>query len=674
MNANLEVTSWRPTRERITWLAISLSLVLIPHALRMPGWVTVSFAVLTLWRVEHVIHGVRLPNRWYRLLLSIAIVIGVLVSYGTLFGREAGIAALAVLAGMKLLETDTLRDAFSAAFLGYFLVITNFLYSQTIVTGVYMLLVVIVMTATLIAISGHEGSFEIRRNLRYATSMLAQALPLMLVLFLLFPRIPGPLWGLPKDARGATSGLSESMSPGAISQLGLSTSVAFRVEFDGAVPEPSTLYWRGPVFWNTDGRTWSSGEHRLNRQLPDLEPRGTPVYYTITLEAHDQHWIFALDVPGTVQREMRISDEYQLFSTRRLRDRARFRLRSYPDGMMKRMTPEQRHAALELPSRAHPRARELAALWRDEVDTDAQLVDKALRYFRSQPFFYTLKPPLLLNDPVDEFLFESRRGFCEHYASSFTVLMRAAGIPARVVTGYQGGEVNPLGDYVIVRQRDAHAWSEVWLDNQGWTRVDPTAAVSPQRIEQGMDATIPNPIGPEVFNFAPSGRVAQIFRHLRHGWDTVNNSWNQWVLGYGPARQRTLLQKLGLDASNWRNLLVTILGAIAIVLGAVAFWLIRNAPSPDPVVKIYQTFCAKLARAGISRRPHEGPHDFAHRVGNRFPDISETVEAVTRLYVGIRYAESNHDLKQFDKAVSTFRPRPVATRSRLGGLLYWENR
>ena len=619
MRANLEVASWQPTRERIVWLAVSLSLVLFPHALRIPVWMTISFALLMLWRVEHVLHGVRLPGRWYRVLLSLIIVIGVFLSYGTLFGRQAGIAALVVLAGMKLLETESLRDAYAAAFLGYFLVITSFLYSQTIATGVYMLLVVVVMIGTLIVISTPGDGFDVKKNLRYAADMLAQALPLMVVLFLLFPRIPGPLWGLPKDARGATSGLSESMSPGAISQLGLSTRAAFRVEFDGPMPEPSTLYWRGPVFWNTDGHTWSSGEHRLNRQLPELEPRGAPLYYTITLEPHDQHWIFALDVPGTVQRNMRISDEYQLFATRRVRDRERFRLRSYPDGGMKRMTTAQREAALRLPDGAHPRARELAARWRGEATNDAQLIETALRYFRTQPFFYTLRPPLLLNDPVDDFLFGTRRGFCEHYASSFTVLMRAAGIPARVVTGYQGGDVNPLGNYMIVRQRDAHAWSEVWLESRGWVRVDPTAAVSPQRIEQGMDAAIPNQIGPEVFNFAPSGRLAQIFRNLRHGWDTVNNTWNEWVLGYGPARQRSLLARVGLDASDWRSLLYSLLGAIVALLGGVTFWLIRNAPSPDPVVKAYQRFCAKLDRAGIRRRPSEGPRAFARRAASPDP-------------------------------------------------------
>ena len=661
--SNLEVASWQPTRERIVWLSVALSLVLVPHALRMPIWVTISFALLTLWRVEHAIHGVRLPSRWYRVALSLIIVIGVFLSYGTLFGRQAGIAALAVLAGMKLLEIESLRDAYAAAFLGYFLVITNFLYSQTIATGVYMLLVVVVMTATLIVVSAPSDGFDIKKNLRYAATMLAQALPLMVVLFLLFPRVPGPLWGLPKDARSATSGLSESMSPGAISQLGLSTSAAFRVEFDGPIPEPSTLYWRGPVFWNTDGRTWSSGEHRLNRQLPELEPRGAPLYYTITLEPHDQHWIFALDVPGTVQRDMRISDEYQLFATRRVRDRARFRLRSYPNGGMKRMTTGQREAALRLPKDAHPRARELAGLWREEVTSDAQLVEKSLHYFRTQAFFYTLRPPLLLNDPVDDFLFGTRRGFCEHYASSFTVLMRAAGIPARVVTGYQGGDVNPLGNYMIVRQRDAHAWSEVWLEGRGWVRVDPTAAVSPQRIEQGMDAAIPHQIGPEVFNFAPSGRLAQIFRNLRHGWDTVNNTWNQWVLGYGPARQRSLLAKVGLDASDWRSLLFSLLGAIVALLGGITIWLMRNTPSSDPVVRAYQRFCGKLDRVGMRRRPSEGPRAFARRSRARFPDLADTVEAITRLYIAIRYEESSADIKRLERAVSAFKPGR-------GGLLY----
>ena len=656
MRADVEIMHWRATRERIGWLAVSLSMVLVPHIPRMPVWVSVSFVILALWRVANAIYTIGLPNRWYRVLLSLAITIGVLLSFGTLFGREAGIAALVVLAGMKLLETETLRDAFVVTFLGYFLVITNFLYSQTIATGVYMLLVVIVMTATLITISSPHERFAIKTNLRYAFVLLVQSIPLMLVLFLLFPRIPGPLWGLPKDARSATSSLSDSMSPGTISELSLSSRVAFRVKFEGPIPPPSKLYWRGPVFWKTDGRTWSSGKHQLNNQLPDIELRGEPLYYSITQEPHNQRWVIALDVPGSVQSNIRISEQYQLFSNRRLRYRTRFRLRSYPDALMKHMTLEQRVEALALAPRTHPRARKLALQWRSEVANDAQLVDKALSYFRTQPFFYTLNPPLLIGDVVDEFLFESRRGFCEFYAAAFTVLMRAAGIPTRIVTGYQGGDLNPLGDYVIVRQRDAHAWSEVWLEGRGWVRVDPTAAVSPERIEQGLETTLPNPLIPEVFQLSPGTKLASVLKNLRHGLDAINNSWNLWVLGYGPAQQGNLLEKMGLDSSNLRGMLFTLLGAIVFILATVGVWLIRPTASPDPAVRTYRKFCTKLARLDIHRRPNEGPVDFSRRVGRQRPEIAQSVEAVTIMYVELRYTSSSGNYKLFDKMVSSFRP------------------
>ena len=649
-----ELRDWKPTRERTLWLTASLSLVILPHAVRMPFWVTLGFAILAFWRIEHVYRGMTLPGRWSRVALSIAIVIGVFLSYGTLFGRSAGIAALAILAGMKLLETDTLRDAYAVVFLSFFLVITNFLYSQSIPTGLYMLLVTLVSGATLISINSHEAGLQLKGRLRYVAGMVLQAVPLMLFLFVLFPRIPGPLWGLPKDAHSAVSGLSDSMSPGSISQLSQSSEVAFRVEFDGPIPSASSLYWRGPVFTNTDGRSWSGRETNLNVHMPEVKTVGRGITYTSTLEPHSQHWIFALDVPATGRRDVRISDEYQLLATRQLRERTRFELRSFPRARMTHITEAQRHLALKLPDEAHPRTRELANKWRAELDSDEAVIQKALNYFTTGKFYYTLRPPLLTDDPVDEFLFRSKRGFCEHYASAFAVLMRAAGIPTRVVTGYQGGDINPLGEYVIVRQRDAHAWAEVWLPERGWQRIDPTAAVSPQRIELGMDATLPRSIGPDALGFEATGVLAEVFRSLRHGWDTVNNSWNQWVLGFGPQRQYDLLTKFGLNAGDWRTLAVTLLAALCIALGVVALWVTRNKKNPDRVARTYQRFCAKLAAKGLPRFADEGPMDYAERVCSNRPDLKAKVREVCELYVRLRYANTTSDIRGFERTVSAF--------------------
>jgi len=652
---DLEIRDWRPGREHTLWLAASLALVLAPHALRLPPWVVLGFTGLAAWRLAHAFHGVPLPGRAMRLLLGLAVAAIVYASYGTLFGRNAGIAALTLLAGMKLLETESLRDAYAGVFLGYFLVITNFLYSQSIPTGLYMLGVVVVMTATLSAIQSGAPGMGAGRRLRLAATLLAQALPLMVILFVLFPRIPGPLWGLPKDAHTAVSGLTDTMAPGSISQLGLSTAVAFRVEFEGPIPPPARLYWRGPVLTHTDGRRWSQAESRLHRRLPALEVRGPPVYYAVTLEPHQQRWLFALEVPGGVQAGMRINDEFQLLAPRRLRERLRYRLRSFPEARITEINAEQRRAALALPEGMHARARALAEEWRRELERPGAVIARALAYFRSEPFYYTLRAPLLIEDPVDQFLFESRRGFCEHYASAFTVLMRAAGIPARVVTGYQGGERNPLGDYLIVRQRDAHAWVEVWLEERGWVRVDPTAAVSPDRIELGMDATLPAP-GMAGLGLDTDSALAQALRSLRHGWDAVNNTWNQWILAYGPARQKEFLSRFGLDASRRATLAVVLLAVVGVALGLIAVWLARRRPPSDRALRAYQRFCAKAARTGVERRGDEGPLDFAARLRARRPDLEREIARVTELYVRLRYAGRPSDARELERVVAAFRP------------------
>jgi transglutaminase-like putative cysteine protease len=476
MRANPETRHWLLTQERTLWISGCLALVMIPHVARIPLWVLASFACFAGWRVTHAIRGVPLPSRWLVIAMSVAMLAGVYADYGTLFGRDTGVALLVVLTGMKLMESRGLRDAYVLSALGYFLVITNFLYSQSIFTGIYMLVVVLLMTATLIVFSTESGELDARARLRMAAGMLIQATPIMLVLFFLFPRLPGPLWSLPRDAHGAISGLSESMSPGLISRLSLSDAVAFRVTFQSRAPLPNQLYWRGPVMWHTDGRKWTSGNPARSWRAQYVELRGDPVDYTITIEPHQQSRLFALEVPTTIPRGAQMTQDFQLRTPKPVRVRRRYEVRSYPEARLTRVSIDEQSAALALPPGMHPRARELAEGWRQELQDDGAIVARALAYFRQQPFVYTLTPPLLERDSVDEFLFDTRSGFCENYASSFAVLMRAAGIPARIVTGYQGGELNPLGDYMIVRQRDAHAWTEVWLAESGWVRVDPTGA------------------------------------------------------------------------------------------------------------------------------------------------------------------------------------------------------
>ena len=658
MRANPETRHWTLTPERTLWITGCLVLVMVPHMARLPVWVLASFATLAGWRVANAVRGVALPSKWLVILLSASMLGAVYASYGTLFGRSAGVALLAVLAGMKLMESRSLRDAYVLSSLGFFLVVTNFLYSQSIVTGVYMLAVVLIMIATLIGFASERGELDPRARLRMAAGILAQATPIMLVLFFLFPRLPGPLWGLPRDAHDAVSGLSESMSPGQISRLSLSDAVAFRVKFQGKAPAPSQLYWRGPVMWDTDGREWRSGQPARSWRAQYVELLGDPVDYTITIEPHQQFWLFALEVPTTVPRGAQMTQDFQLRTPKRLRARRRYQVRSFPAARLSRASMEEQTAALALPPGMHPRARDLAGTWRAQLQDDDAIVARALAYFAQQPFIYTLSPPLLKDDPVDEFLFDTRSGFCENYASSFTVLMRAAGIPARIVTGYQGGELNPLGDYLIVRQRDAHAWTEVWLGERGWVRVDPTGAVSPNRIQLGMDAAIPPTMGPAGLDLPSGGPLWETWRRWRHGVDAIKAGWNEWVLGYGTRRQHELLALFGVDAGNLRGLSMSMLAIVGIMLGVLALWLARRRRVPvDPISRAYGRFCRKLARAGVTRHGAEGPVDFAARVVSTRPLLREPVERITGMYVALRYAGKNIPTGEFKRAVSAFRPR-----------------
>lgn len=658
MRGNPETRHWTFTPERTLWITGCLVLVMIPHVTRIPVWVLAIFALLAGWRVINATRGVPLPSRWLVIVMSATMLVAIYLTHGTFFGRDTGVALLAVLTGMKLMESRSIRDAYVLSALGYFLVITNFLYSQSIYTGLYMLVVVLLMTTTLIAFSTESGELDSRARLRMAAGMLIQATPIMLALFFLFPRLPGPLWSLPRDAHAAISGLSESMSPGAISRLSLSDAVAFRVTFHSDAPVPSRLYWRGPVMWHTDGRTWTSGRTPRSWRALDAQLEGKPVDYTVTLEPHQQAWLFALDVPTTVPRGAQMSRDFQLLASKPVRERRRYEVRSYTQARLRQVSTEEQTAALALPAGMHPRARELALGWRLELDDEEAIVSRALAYFREQPFVYTLSPPLLENDSVDEFLFETRSGFCENFASSFAVLMRAAGIPARIVTGYQGGELNPLGDYLIVRQRDAHAWTEVWLGGRGWVRVDPTGAVSPNRIALGMDAAIPPTIGPGGLDLRSRGPLWETWLRLRFGFDALKAGWNEWVLGYDRRRQRALLSLFGFDSERMHDLLLSMLAVIGALLALLALWLARRKPLPvDPAQRLYLRFCAKLARSGIARRANEGPLDFATRAAAARPALSAQVERITGLYVAGRYADESARMRELKHAVAAFRAR-----------------
>ena len=656
---DLEIADWRPTLEKVTWLALALLLVVIPHATRQPFWVSVAFVIFASWRLFSLRKGWWMPGKWTTALMIFAVVVGIGLEYRTVLGRDAGVALLTILAAMKLLELRFLRDAYIAVFLSLFLVITNFLYSQSIGMGAYMVFATLVSVAALIAITHSGDSLRGLARAKLAALAVAQAIPVMVVLFVVFPRLPGPLWGLPNDAHAGRTGLSDSMSPGDISSLSQSSAVAFRVKFDGPVPPADSLYWRGPVLEVTDGRKWTRAPRAsAPMQATSLQKQAPALSYEVTLEPSHKRYLFALEMPTGPVSGYAMNSRGEIRPSKPVRERMRYRAESNLNFAFSPSSNAELHNALALRPGFHPQARKLARQWREETNVTWHLINRALSHFQQGPFTYTLQPPALTSDAIDEFLFLSQRGFCEHYAAAFTVLMRAAGVPARVVTGYQGGEWNEVGEYWIVRQRDAHAWAEVWTRSQGWIRVDPTAMVSPDRIQAGIDGAMPETAGDALFGIPPGGPVGQAWRRIRLGLDSVNDSWNQWVLGYGPDRQRRFLTSMGLDPRDWRQAGMIFVVTVALAALTTALWVVGRRPRKAPVAKAFDTYCETLAKLGVTREPWEGPSDFALRARAKLPHLGDEIDRITELYISIRYASDSSSEAALLGAVKQFRPQP----------------
>jgi transglutaminase-like putative cysteine protease len=539
---------------------------------------------------------------------------------------------LILLGSLKLLELREARDAIVLIYLCCFVIITNFFYSQSIPTALFMLFTLLIIMATWVHLQ--TGALVFKSRLRIAAIILIQAIPLSLLIFVLFPRVQGPLWGMPQDAYGS-SGLSDTMSPGSMSKLTLSEAVAFRVTFIDRRPTRNQLYWRGPVLWDFDGRTWTRGRNATLLQ-PRLDKVSQPVNYSVTLEPHNKPWLFALDMPVKISIPADFAPDFQILNRGPVNARVRYNATSVmgylanPDE-----PPQQMRRALALPEGFNPRARQLAEEWRAQNINDEAVIQNALAYFNQNAFEYTLEPPPLGINSVDDFLFQTRKGFCEYYASSFVFLMRAAGIPARVVTGYQGGEYNDLGDYYVLRQSDAHAWAEVWLPDRGWVRFDPTAAVAPGRIQNGLSASLPNNAALPFFARTQSPLLLK----LRLNIDAFTNQWNQWVLGYNTERQFALLTRLGMEDITWQKLAMNMFGGVALLVGIFTLIMLRRLrlSNTDEVQRIYLKFCKKMAKAGIVRAAHEGAQDFAYRASRLKSQHAAEILDITAQYIALRY-------------------------------------
>jgi len=652
-------------RHGILWVIATLFISMLPQLLSMPPHLTLITLLPIGWRLLAEFRNWK-PMPMTLRITATAIAVGVLVvTYGGLMGRRAAVSMLVLMLSLKLLETFRIRDARVITSLSLFLCATQFLFSQ----GIPMIFYIIAcMLSSLIALmylhraeafsmlgEAPETDRNLLTELGFGAGLMALALPIGMALFLLFPRWGSPLWGLPEDALDARSGLSDSMTPGSIQSLFMDDSPAFRAKFEGGMPSNSDLYWRGPVLTSFDGNSWKASY--LSRNLraetrPELKT--APFRYVVQMEPTEQKWLFALDYPAMVPSKTKLTMDYQLITLRPVTSLREYVMASDPsfkDNPVLRQTLLRE--ALELPDEFNPRTVEMMSTWRSEANSDSEIIQRALQYFNRQQFRYTLNPPLLSQHTVDEFLFDTRAGFCEHYASAFTVMMRMAGIPARVVTGYQGGHYNNVGSYVLVRQSDAHAWSEVWVRGSGWTRIDPTAAVAPERVEQGAVESIDQ--RRYMLDF-------QWLRSARNTFDLFQRGWNNWVVTFGSERQSRLLSIFGWDMPGPAKL-VFVLVVIILVIGAIIFMLapillkFRSSKKSDPFVQLWKKFTRKLERAGFVTTPSMAAMELATKAGSQLKHNQDVILRIAELYTICRYSRDPGNQAELTDLINRFQPR-----------------
>jgi transglutaminase-like putative cysteine protease len=638
------------------FILAALGIAAAPHYLRLPAWVALASIVLGLYALAAALGRAPWPGRIWRLGMTGLVVGLVAAAWGLAFDREAAVAVFLLMASLKPLEIRTPRDRMVTLSMGYLVILTALFSSDHLLMGLYLVGAVGVLTAAMIRIQGSGGLWS--GDLRLAARLTLQALPIMAILFLLFPRFQGSLWGFGRETVART-GFSEELTLGEISRLVPDTRIAFRAEFETPVPPPGQRYWRGVVLWNFDGRSWRRGVGPAAAGGP---VRGAgESRYTIALEPHGQHWLMALDLPSGAPPGALLTEDRVLRVPRPVSVAMRYTLVSVtlpePGPVGRRAS-----AALAVDPDTNPRSAALARRWASDGAPAAAIVRRALDFFATQGFVYSLAAPPLLERPLDTFLFETRRGYCEHYASALAFLLRVAGVPARVVLGYHGGEVNPFGGYLVVRQSEAHAWVEAWIPQQGWTRIDPTGVVAPARLTEGVVRALPQGELGDDSGLALWGPLAGLARRAGYGWDAIHAGWQRWVAGYSFQRQQGLLGRLGLSVASAAGVLGVTLVAVAAL--SLLVWAYLHLPArrprqaPDEVQRLYRRFAAALARVGVVRPPHEGPWAFAARAVAGRPDLGPEIERITALYVRLRYEPGGTaaDLAELRRRVRTFRP------------------
>lgn len=642
----------------ILLLLLAAAMVLAPHALHLPPWLSAAAGALLLWRASMTVRGRRQPQLGVLVPLALLGIAAVYASYGTVLGRDPGVALLALLLALKSLEMHGRRDVFVFVFLSFFLLLANFFHAQGILSAIWMLATVIVLLAGLL--SAQYGTLQPRlaHRLGLLARMLALAIPLSAMMFLLLPRIEGPLWGAPHEGTQARTGLSDSMQPGAIASLALSGEPVLTARFSTPIPPQDQLYWRGVVLGDYDGATWT--RRGAGQRAPaadsriDITLEGSPSQYEVTLQPSGQRRIFALDLPHSIERlpgnPYVVSSALEVLTAQAITSTVRYRASSQPGYRLQAgLSASRQQPWLALPAGSNPRSVAWARALRGSgahALAPADAIAAVLDHFHRAPFRYTLQPPLLGKHGVDDFLFTTQAGFCEHYAGSFVVLMRAMGIPARVVTGYQGGARSSDGTSLTVRQSDAHAWSEVWLAGRGWVRVDPTSAVAPLRTERNLDAALPaapSPLSAWRALAGLDGGASGAIAAWRQQWQQAEHAWNSWVLDTTPQRQRAMLDGLKNLPPTTLARACAVLALLSAMAGALVWW--RQARQGDPLDVLYAQFCRQQALRGYSRAPHEGPHGYAARLaaGKATPEAHASIAQFLAIYAAMKYGNANPD-------------------------------
>jgi len=669
---------YRMPRTALIWILASLTGVVLPHVIRMPVWLTFLCAacigtsiLIFQGRISH-------PGSKIKTLLVFMVLLAIVAQYGRdIFSTDAIVGVLVVGVALKLLEMKKKRDVLMVIYLCYFTVLAEFIYSQSIPVAFYMSLVVVVITSALMSITQTEEFQRPMRTLKLSSLVLLQSIPLMALLFLLFPRI-GPLWSVPLQSNNGITGLSDEMAPGDIGDLTRSGDLAFRVEFNSEIPPYDQLYWRGITLEQFDGRQWTRrrasfrsaqsldpGNIELQRWFRNIRYLGDPVSYSIIMEPTQQNWIYTLMVPQMRNERLWMRREFQVGTFRPVSQRFSYDAMSFLEHVVdSELSPNMTELNVSLPPGGNELSRAFALQLYADSASDAEYINKVLQYIRDNEFYYTLSPSLLGENVIDDFFFNTREGFCEHYASAFTYLMRVVGIPARVVLGYQGGEFNKYNQALTVRQYDAHAWTEVWLEDQGWIRVDPTAAVAPGRIEYGSQFTFQedeNFLDDEVFSMLKYRSSSLLINDLILRLEMIDYAWNRFVLNYDAGTQFALFSRF-FDTVNKRTILLTLLSMMMLFIGGAAFIVLRKpVRKPQiPVNSLYLKFCKYLSDNGIGRLPGETPMHYRDRVIAVQPQWTGDVTAITHMYMDLAFtpvseAEKVKRMRALKQAIRRFR-------------------